>query len=105
MAKGKKQNLFPKSGKCDIVEGILMGNKQTNALNKKYQEDQKPDYMIRKLLAVAQQSSDPELKGQASKAAELLKDLPGNVPAPSIDRARILREACNCINVAVLATA
>lgn len=94
MAKSNKSH-FPQSGRCDVIEGILMGNQQTNALNKKHQDDFKPSLMVRKLLSVAQQSSCPELKQQAAKAADLLKSLPENFPAAEKDRARILKEACS----------
>lgn len=99
----KQKFYIPKSGKCDIIESIIIGNQEIHSLNKKNQDHHKPEFMIRKLSAVAVKSSCTELKQQAEAAVELLKSLPGNVPVNEFDRNRILKTVCTPSNVATTA--
>jgi len=91
MAKNN-QNYVPMFLKHSIIKGILIGNDQTKTLTKKYQDDFKPEFMIRKLLVIFLKSSYIELKQQAIFAVELLQSLPENIPAKQLDRERILKE-------------
>ena len=97
----KQKFYIPKPGKCDIIESILIGNQEINALNKKNPDHHKPDFMIKKLSAVAVQSSCKELKQQAEAAVELLKVLPGALPANEFDRYKILKSVSTPSNVAM----
>jgi len=88
----KKANLLnPFPGKCDLIEGILIGKKQTNNLNKLNQNDHRPSLMVRKLNRVAEETTCLGLKNKAIKAVELLETLPGDSPVSERDRVRIFQ--------------
>ncbi len=61
-----------KSGKCDIIYGIIVGNQQINALCKHEREERTPAGMIKKLNCILKNSSDEELKAKAQIAIEKL---------------------------------
>lgn len=72
--KNKVKNLFPQSGKTDLIDGILIGKQF------RHFSDDKPAVMIRKLKAISELSSCPKLQERAIKTIELLKKYPENIP-------------------------
>jgi len=90
MAKKSYQN-NPIPGKCDVIEGILIGNKQTNNLNKLNQDDYRPSLMIRKLNRIAAETTCLGVKSKAAKAVELLETVKGDSPVNESDRVRIFQ--------------
>lgn len=91
----KNKNLFPQSGKCDLIERILLGGVQTKALSKKNKCDKTPRNMIKKLCIIQQETSCCELREKATQVIELLEKLPKNTPVRGIDRKQILKTICD----------
>ncbi|EKD24753.1 MAG: hypothetical protein ACD_80C00166G0014 [uncultured bacterium (gcode 4)] len=72
--KNKVKNLFPQSGRTDLIDGILIGKQF------RHYSDDKPAVMIRKLKTISELSSCPKLQERAVKTIELLSKYPENVP-------------------------
>ena len=90
MAK-KNQYLSPKSGKCDLLEGILIGEAETKGLIRNKQENT-PDMMIRKFNGIVKNSSCNDIKNKAARAIELLSPLSPEIPVRESDRIKILKK-------------
>jgi hypothetical protein len=103
MAYKKNQGLTVKSGKCDLIEGILIGEEvQTKGLSRNKQENT-PDMMIKRFTALVRNSGCKETKTKAERAIEALSLLaPGNA-VPTSERMRILKEVINPLPVLVTA--
>lgn len=86
----------PKPGKCDIIEGILLGGKgSTNALNAKNDaETYKAEKIIGRLNMIVNNSSDHHAKAQATKAIDLLQLL-SNSFVSEVNRRRIFEAVTN----------
>lgn len=84
-----------KSGKCDIIYGIIVGNQQTNALCKREREERTPAGMIKKLSSILKNSSDEELKAKSQAAIEKLSTI-NNQEHQLIDTVanKIYKEVC-----------
>ena len=87
----------PKPGKCDIIEGILLGGKGgTNALNAKNETEMyKAEKMIGRLNMIVNNSSDHHAKAQATKAIDLLQLLTSNSSVSEVNRRRIFEAVTN----------
>lgn len=89
----KQYNVNPRSGKCNPIEGIIIGGQSTNQLNTKNEENHTPEKMIGKLSKIIQNSSDHAAKEKATQAVELLaKFKKQNYPMKKQDRIKIFQQ-------------
>jgi len=88
-----KNTLFSiKPGKSDVIEGIIVGNQQINALNKMDANLTKPSVMIRKLTGLINNSSDEKIVKHAEKAVEQLQNFSDDHPLTEAQRLEILKK-------------
>ena len=85
----------PTKGKCDLIEGVLMGDKLPHALNRRYQEDYTPSFMIKRFQKIADTSSCIITISKAKKAIQLLQPFSGSTPMNESDRSKILYQVCD----------
>jgi len=103
MVSQKNQSLTVKSGKCDLIEGILVGEEVlTKGLSRKKQENT-PDMMIKRFTALVRNSNCKETKAKAERAIELLSILPSGSTIPDSERMKIFKEVTNPLPVQVTA--
>lgn len=90
----KIKNQFPKSGKCDLIEGILLGDQQTK-FSRRSNEDNAPSSMVKKLTKIAQVSSCDQDKERSNRAVELLANFNPDLPLEEKERMQIYKTVCN----------
>ena len=88
----KNTQFFSKSGKSDVVAGIIEGGQQINALSKRSQDETKPSTMIRKLQGVIKNSSDKTIVEHAEKAVEQLQKIVDDHPLTDKEKTEILKK-------------
>jgi len=89
-----KNTLFSiKPGKSDVIEGIIVGNQQINALNKMDANLTKPSMMIRKLTGILNNSSDEKIKKHAENAIKELEKFTTDDPLNEKERTDLLKLA------------
>jgi hypothetical protein len=90
----KKSNTPPKSGKCDLIEGILLGGQQTKA-SRRSNEDNTPSSMVKKFTKIAEVSSSHEDKEDSKYAVGLLADFNPDLPLEEKERIQIYKTVRN----------
>lgn len=93
----KNKNQQPNPGKCDPIEGIILGNQIPTTLKKKLKEQETPEYLIKRITRIIEQTASPEIKEKAEKAIKLLSEIPQEkqkIPLSYDERYLICREVC-----------
>lgn len=89
----KQYNVNPRSGKCDPIEGIIVGGQSTNQLNTKNEENHTPEKMIGRLNKIIQNSSNHTAQEKAKQAVELLTGFKKQAyPMKRQDRIKIFQQ-------------
>ena len=90
---GQNSQIHLRSGKSDVIEGIILGNKQINAFNKLDNKKTKPSEMIKRLTVIADNSSDKKIVQHATKAIKELKKITNDDPLTEEKRINLLKVA------------
>ena len=76
----------------DVIEGILLGGKETKTRNTMNGRDHTPARMVAKLSMLAQNTTVPGVKSKAREAIKLLEPLQQDSPLNETDRKRIFNQ-------------